>query len=74
MNISSAMRKARHVAERRDNRNAYTIMGRKPEEETQIAISRSRWKDNIHMDPKERGSEVWTGSAWLRTETSGEGS
>jgi hypothetical protein len=74
INISSTMRRVRHVAERGEKRNAYEIMGGKPEEEMPFAISRSRWEDNIHMDPKERGWEVWTGCGWLRTGTSGGGS
>jgi hypothetical protein len=32
---------------------------------------RCRWEDNIRMDLREKGEEMWTGLIWLRTGTSG---
>jgi hypothetical protein len=73
-NISGTIGRTRHVGERGVKRNAYEIMERNPEEETPFGRSRNRWEDNIHMDPKERAWEVWTGCARLNTGTNGRGS
>jgi hypothetical protein len=52
INISGPIGRTMHVGERGVKKNTYAIMGRKPEEETPFGRSRSRWEDNIHMDPK----------------------
>jgi hypothetical protein len=40
----------------------------KPEGKRPLGRPRRRWVDNITID---LGGMVWTGSIWLRTETSG---
>jgi hypothetical protein len=52
INVTGTIGKTRHVAEREVKRNAYEIIGRKPEEETPLGRFRIRWEDNIHMDLK----------------------
>jgi len=35
-------------------------------------IHRLRWEDNVKMDFRETGCEVWTGFMWLRIRSNGE--
>jgi hypothetical protein len=67
------MRWAGHVARIGETRNAYRILVGKPEGKRPPGRPRRRWLDNIKMDIKEIGWDgmVWTGSNWLRIETSG---
>jgi hypothetical protein len=50
-------------------RNAYGISVEKPEGKRQLERQRRRWVDNVKIDL--RYGMIWTGSIWLRTETSG---
>jgi hypothetical protein len=43
----------------------------KPEERRPVGRPRHRWEDNIRMDLREMGGEVWTGFVWFRIGTSG---
>jgi hypothetical protein len=43
----------------------------KPEGNRPLGRPRRRWEDNIKMDLKEVGCEVWTGESRLRIETVG---
>jgi hypothetical protein len=52
-------------------RNAYSILAGKPEGKRPLGRHKHRWQDNIRMDLKEIGWEVWTGCIWLRIGTSG---
>jgi hypothetical protein len=47
--------------------NAYKILVSKSERKMSLRISMHRWEDNIKMDVREIGYEVWTGFIWLRT-------
>jgi hypothetical protein len=49
-----------------EKKNAYRILVGKPEGKRPLGRPRRRWLDNIKMDRM-----VWTGSTWLRIETSG---
>jgi hypothetical protein len=64
------MRLTEHVARMGEKRNAYRILVGKPEKKIPLGRPRSKWVDNIKMDLKEIGWEVWTGSIWLRIGTS----
>jgi hypothetical protein len=57
-----------------ERRNAYRILVGTPEGQRPLGRPRRRWVDNIKMDLREIecGGMVWTGSNWLRIETSGE--
>jgi hypothetical protein len=53
-------------------RNAYNILVGKLERERLRGRRRYRWEDNIIMYLLEKyGGRTWTGSIWLRIETSG---
>jgi hypothetical protein len=55
-----------------ETRNAYRILVGKPEGKRPLGRPRrSRWVDNIKMDLREIGWDVWTGSNWFRIGTSG---
>jgi hypothetical protein len=56
-----------------EKRNAYRILVGKPEGRRPLRRPRCRWVDNIKIDLREIGWDgvVWTGSIWLRIETSG---
>jgi hypothetical protein len=45
-----------------EKRNAYRILGGKPEGERQLGRPRRRWEDNIGMDVREIG---WGGMDWI---------
>jgi hypothetical protein len=49
-----------------DRRGAYRVLVGKPEGKRPPGRHRLRWDDNIKMDVKELGWEVWTGLIWLR--------
>jgi hypothetical protein len=51
---------AERIACIREVRNAYRIFVVKPEGKRPQQKSRRRWKDNIKMDVREIGWEVWT--------------
>jgi hypothetical protein len=55
------MRWAGHVARIGEKRNAYRILGGKPEGKRPLGRSRRRWVDNIKMDLREMG---WDGVDW----------
>jgi hypothetical protein len=46
-------------------------LSRGPEKKRPLGGSCHRWEDNIKMDFKGIGWEIWTGFIWLRTEISG---
>jgi hypothetical protein len=54
-----------HVAWLEGMRNAYTNLIRKPEEDRLLRRSRCRWEDNIKIDLKDIGCEMWSGLIWL---------
>jgi hypothetical protein len=54
-----------------DMRNAYKILIGIPERKRPLGRPNYRWKDNIRVNLKEIGLEVWTGFIWLRMGTSG---
>jgi hypothetical protein len=67
---SMRMRCVEHVAQVREQRNAYRILAGKPEGKRSLRRSRHMWMDNIKMDLRQDGM-VWTGSIWLRIGASG---
>jgi hypothetical protein len=68
---SRRMRWAEHVARMGEKRTAYRILVGKPEGKRPLGRPRGRWEDNIIIDLREIGCEVWTGFVWLRIETIG---
>jgi hypothetical protein len=52
-------------------RNAYKIFDGKPEGKRPLRRHRHRWEDNIKIDLREMGLEVWIGFIWFRIVTSG---
>jgi hypothetical protein len=62
---SRRVRWAGHVARRREKRNAYRLLIRKPERERPLGRPRRRWIDNIKMDLLEVRLSVvdWIGLA-----------
>jgi hypothetical protein len=50
-----------------EKRNIYRILVGKPEGKRPLGIPRCRWVDNIKIDLREIGGEIWTGVIWLRT-------
>jgi hypothetical protein len=50
---SRKMRRAGHVTQMREKRNAYRILVRKPEGKEQLGRPRRRWIDNVKMDLRE---------------------
>jgi hypothetical protein len=61
-----------HVARVGDVRNAYKSFVRKPEGKRPLERLRHRWEDNIRIDLREMGGDVWTECMWRRVGTSGE--
>jgi hypothetical protein len=55
------MRRAEHVAQIGNNRNAYRILMGKPERKIPLGRSRRRWVDNIDIDLREI---EWGGMDW----------
>jgi hypothetical protein len=56
----------------REKRNAYTILVGKPGGKRPIGRPERRWVDNIKIDLKREVCwMIWTGSIWLRIESSG---
>jgi hypothetical protein len=51
----------RALARIREKRNAYWILGVKPDRNRPIGTSRHRWVENIKMDHREIG---WGGMGW----------
>jgi hypothetical protein len=47
-------------------RNEYRILVRKLEGKILLGRPRHRWKDNIRMDLREQGRNVWIELIWLR--------
>jgi hypothetical protein len=45
-----------------ENRNAYRLLVRKPEEKRPLGRPRRRWVDNIRMD---LGEVEWGGVGWI---------
>jgi hypothetical protein len=60
-----------HVARKGAKRNAYGIWVGKPERKRPLGRPRHRWMDNIKINLREIGWDVWTGSIWLRIGTCG---
>ena len=54
-----------------ERRGVYRALVGKPEGKRQLGIHKRKWKDNIKMGLQEVRWGGWTGSIWLRTETSG---
>jgi hypothetical protein len=48
---------AGHVARRREKRNAYRILMRKPEGKRPLGRPRRRWADNIKIELRETGRD-----------------
>jgi hypothetical protein len=56
---SRRMRWAGHAARMGEKRNAYRILVGKPEGKRPLGRPRRRWVDNIKIDLREIGFEVW---------------
>jgi hypothetical protein len=56
------MRWASHVTRMGEKRNAYRLLGRKPEGKRPLGRPRHRWMDNIRMDLGELG---WDDVDWI---------
>jgi hypothetical protein len=54
-----------------EKKNAYRILVGKPERKRALGRPRCRCVDNIKIDLKETGSDVWMGLIWLRIGASG---
>jgi len=52
---------AGHVARMVQRRNAYNIFVAEPKGKRPLGRPRDIWEDNIRMDLREVGWEVWTG-------------
>jgi hypothetical protein len=50
---------------------SYKVLVGKPEGRSPFGRPRRRWKDEIRMDHRENGWEVWSGFNWLRIGTGG---
>jgi hypothetical protein len=59
---SRRMSWAGYVARMGEKKNAYRILVGKPEGKRPLRRLRSRWVDNIKMDPRETG---WDGMDWI---------
>jgi hypothetical protein len=68
---SRRMRWEGHVARMGATKNVYKMLAGKPEARKPLGRPRRRWEDNVSMDLREIGWEVWTGFMWLRIGTSG---
>jgi hypothetical protein len=64
--ISRTMRWAGHVALMREERKVYRVSWKRPKERGHLEDPRHRWEDGITVDLREIGSEMWSGSSWLR--------
>jgi hypothetical protein len=60
-----------HVACMGEGKGTFRVLVGKSEGRRSLERPRHRWDDNIKMDLKEGGWEVWTGFIWLRIGTSG---
>jgi hypothetical protein len=56
------MRWAGYVAFLGKRKNAYRVLGEKPDGKTPIERPRHRWEENIKMDVNEVG---WRGMGWI---------
>jgi hypothetical protein len=65
------MKWAGHVASVGEMSGAYKVFVEKPEGRRPLEKPRHRWENNIKTDLRGVGCGTWTGSIWLRTETSG---
>jgi hypothetical protein len=52
---SRGMRRTRHAARMGEKRGVYRVLVEKPEVKRLLGRLRSRWEDNIKMDPQEVG-------------------
>jgi hypothetical protein len=52
-------------------RGAYNILVGRPEGRRPLGRSRCRWEDNINMDLRDIGFEMWIGFIGLRIGTAG---
>jgi hypothetical protein len=52
-----------------ERRGAYRVLEGKPERTRQLRRPRRRLEDNIKIDLRVVGHEVWTGSRWVRIGT-----
>ena len=50
-------------------KDVYRVLVGKPEGESPLGRTRSRWEDNIKIDVQEVGWGTWIGSIWLRIGT-----
>jgi hypothetical protein len=64
------LRWAGHAAFMGEMRNVYKNVGCRTCRETPLGKPRNRWEDNIRMDLREIGWEVWI-HIWLRIGTNG---
>jgi hypothetical protein len=55
----------------RDRRRAYRVMVGRPEGKRPIGIPRTRWEDNVKVDPQEVERRACTGVICLRIGTGG---
>jgi len=70
---SRRMRWAGHVARMGERRGVYRVLVGKPEGKRPLGRPRSRWDENITMDPQDMGcGGIWAGLIWLRIGTGGE--
>jgi hypothetical protein len=61
------IRWAEHVALMTEIRNANNILLGKSEGKRSLGRPRRRWENNIKIDLRKIGFEVWIGFIWLRT-------
>jgi hypothetical protein len=54
-----------------EGRCVYRVSVGKTEGNRQLGRPRRRWEDNIKIDLREVGLEIWIGLSWLRVETGG---
>jgi hypothetical protein len=57
LTIRSRMRWAGYMVRMGENRNAYKVLAEKLKRQEPRGRSKRRWKNNIKMDPKEKGWE-----------------
>ena len=63
---SRRMRWAGYVERMGERKGVYRVLVEKPEGKRPLGRTRSRWEDNIKMDPQDVGWGAWTGLIWLR--------
>jgi hypothetical protein len=68
---SRRMRWAGHVARMGEKMSAYRILVGKPEGKRPVGRPRHKWVDNVRIDLREVGWDVWTGSILVRIGTGG---